>query len=75
MHVLHLLLMSVTPARWDRLPERLAQLVFRSGLTKRDFAARCGIDRTTVSELLSRSAGRAPRLETCLLYTSDAADE
>lgn len=64
--MLHLLLMSVTPARWDRLPERLAQLVYRSGLTKRDFAARCGIDRTTVSELLSRSAGRAPRLETLL---------
>ncbi len=43
---------------------RLEEAIARSGLTKSEFAARAGIDRTSLSQLLSESARRLPRLDT-----------
>lgn len=44
--------------------ERLSQAVQGSGLTKAAFARRAGIDRTTLSQLLSPSNHRLPRFDT-----------
>ncbi len=44
--------------------ERLRELVARSGLSKSAFAARIGVDRTALSQLLSDRDGRLPRAET-----------
>jgi transcriptional regulator with XRE-family HTH domain len=46
--------------------ERLAEAIRRSGLAKGEFAARAGVDRTTLSQLLSASSERLPRLDTVL---------
>jgi transcriptional regulator with XRE-family HTH domain len=46
------------------LRERLAEAIRRSGLGKGDFAERAGVDRTTLSQLLSPSNGRLPRVDT-----------
>ncbi|MDQ3738099.1 MAG: helix-turn-helix domain-containing protein, partial [Actinomycetota bacterium] len=53
---------SVPLARMLR--ERLADAVTRSGLGKGAFAERAGIDRTTLSQLLSPANRRSPRVDT-----------
>lgn len=44
--------------------ERLVEVIRRSGLNHSAFAARTGIDRSTLSQLLSPANDRLPRLET-----------
>jgi transcriptional regulator with XRE-family HTH domain len=46
------------------LHERLAEAIRRSGLGKGEFAVRAGVDRTTLSQLLSPLNGRLPRIDT-----------
>jgi transcriptional regulator with XRE-family HTH domain len=46
------------------LRERLAEAVRRSGLGKGEFAEQAGVDRTTLSQLLSSSNDRWPRVDT-----------
>ena len=46
------------------LRERLGEAIRRSGLGKSEFASRAGIDRTTLSQLLSPSNRRLPRVDT-----------
>lgn len=43
---------------------RLAELIGRSGVSRARFAARAGLDRSTLSQLLSPEAMRLPRAET-----------
>lgn len=59
--------MNIIADRRDLGPifkDRLADLVRRSGLTKSAFAARVGVDRTALSQLLSDKEARLPRAET-----------
>lgn len=51
-------------AALDVFRERLAQVVRTSGLSRSAFAAQAGIDRTTLSQVLSVTTGRFPRVET-----------
>jgi transcriptional regulator with XRE-family HTH domain len=44
--------------------ERLGQVIERSGLNRSAFAARTGLDRSTLSQLLSETNDRLPRAET-----------
>ncbi len=44
--------------------ERLGRVIAGSGITRSAFAARAGLDRSTLSQLLSPSNGRLPRAET-----------
>ncbi|MEO3430570.1 helix-turn-helix transcriptional regulator [Pelagibius sp. CAU 1746] len=44
--------------------ERLAQVIERSGLSRSGFAAKAGLDRSTLSQLLSGANDRLPRAET-----------
>ncbi len=46
------------------LAERLGDAIARTGLTKRAFAELAGIDRTTLSQLLSKTNRRLPRADT-----------
>jgi hypothetical protein len=46
------------------LRERLADAIRRSGLGKGEFASQAGVDRTTVSQLLSPANRRLPRVDT-----------
>ena len=46
------------------LHERLAEAIHRTGLSKAEFAERAGVDRTTLSQLLSPAAVRQPRVDT-----------
>lgn len=46
--------------------ERLALSVHRSGLSRTEYAHRAGIDRTTLTQLLSPDNRRLPRLDTAL---------
>lgn len=48
----------------DRFRERLWQLIERSGGSRAAFARRCGIDRSTLSQILSPQSDRLPRVET-----------
>jgi transcriptional regulator with XRE-family HTH domain len=48
----------------ERFRERLRQVIADSGLTQSAFAARVGIDRSTLSQILSTRQGRLPRVET-----------
>ena len=48
------------------LRERLAEAIGRSGLSKAAFADRAGVDRTTLSQLLSAATHRKPRVDTLL---------
>jgi transcriptional regulator with XRE-family HTH domain len=48
----------------DTFRERLLDVIARSGGTRSAFAARCGLDRSTLSQILSDQAGRLPRVET-----------
>ncbi len=44
--------------------ERLAEVIERAGVNRSAFAARAGLDRSTLSQLLSPANDRLPRLET-----------
>jgi transcriptional regulator with XRE-family HTH domain len=44
--------------------ERLTEVIANSGLSRAAFAARAGLDRSTLSQLLSPNADRLPRAET-----------
>lgn len=44
--------------------ERLSEVIENSGLSRAAFAARAGLDRSTLSQLLSPNADRLPRAET-----------
>ncbi len=44
--------------------ERLAEVIERSGLSRSGFAAKAGLDRSTLSQLLSGANDRLPRAET-----------
>jgi transcriptional regulator with XRE-family HTH domain len=44
--------------------ERLTQVIERSGLSRSGFAAKVGLDRSTLSQLLSGANDRLPRAET-----------
>ena len=44
--------------------ERLGEVIERSGLSRMAFAARAGLDRSTLSQLLSQGNERLPRAET-----------
>jgi transcriptional regulator with XRE-family HTH domain len=46
--------------------QRLLEVVERSGLSRSAFAERCGIDRSTLSQILSDPTGRLPRADTLL---------
>ncbi len=46
------------------LHERLAEAIQRSGLNKSEFAEAAGVDRTTLSQLLSANTSRLPRADT-----------
>jgi len=46
--------------------ERLLEVISRSGKSRSAFAARCGIDRSTLSQILSDPTGRLPRVDTLL---------
>ena len=51
--------------------ERLAESIRRAGIGKGEFAARAGIDRTTLSQLLSPGNRRLPRLDTVLALAAE----
>jgi transcriptional regulator with XRE-family HTH domain len=44
--------------------ERLVEVIAKTGLSRSAFARRVGIDRSTLSQILSASANRLPRVET-----------
>lgn len=48
----------------ERFRERLLQVMERAGMTRTDFAKRVGIDRSTLSQILSPATDRLPRVET-----------
>ena len=48
----------------ERFRERLEQVMDHSGLSRTAFARRVGIDRSTLSQILSRRTDRLPRIET-----------
>jgi len=50
--------------RVDVFRERLQAVIDESGLTRSAFAARVGMDRSTLSQVLSSQTDRLPRLET-----------
>jgi transcriptional regulator with XRE-family HTH domain len=52
------------------LRERLGEAIRRSGLSKTAFADRAGIDRTTLSQLLSPANRRLPRVDTIVALAS-----
>ena len=55
----------------DIFRKRLAVLVRRSGQNQSAFAARIGIDRSALSQLLAGSATRLPRAETLLAIADE----
>ncbi|MBA3288055.1 MAG: helix-turn-helix transcriptional regulator, partial [Acidimicrobiia bacterium] len=58
--------MQISPLPVELFVERLTDALQRSGLKRGEFAARAGIDRTTLAQLLSPTSGRLPRLDTVL---------
>lgn len=56
--------MSTKEDMVETLRERLASVIDRSGVSRSAFAKKVGIDRSTLSQLLSGSSDRLPRVET-----------
>jgi transcriptional regulator with XRE-family HTH domain len=54
----------------SRFRERLTEVIARSGLSRSAFAARAGLDRSTLSQLLSGGTDRLPRAETLAAIAS-----
>ena len=59
----------ITPG--DVFAERLAESIRRAGIGKGEFAERAGVDRTTLSQLLSPGNRRLPRLDTVLALAAE----
>ncbi len=59
----------ITPG--EVFAERLAESIRRAGIGKGEFAARAGVDRTTLSQLLSPGNQRLPRLDTVLALAAE----
>jgi transcriptional regulator with XRE-family HTH domain len=59
----------ITPG--EVFAERLAESIHRAGIGKGEFAARAGVDRTTLSQLLSSGNQRLPRLDTVLALAAE----
>jgi transcriptional regulator with XRE-family HTH domain len=57
-------MMEISTTGAGVLAERLGDAIARTGLTKRAFAELAGIDRTTLSQLLSKTNRRLPRADT-----------
>ncbi len=65
----------MTTARDDLIPpfrERLAEVIERSGTSRAAFAAAIGLDRSTLSQLLSPENERLPRAETVVAIAREA---
>ena len=65
----------MTTARDDLIPpfrERLAEVIERSGKSRAAFAAAIGLDRSTLSQLLSSENERLPRAETVVALAREA---
>ena len=56
----------------ERFRERLATVIARQGLSRSAFAARIGLDRSTLSQLLSADTTRLPRAETIAAIAREA---
>ena len=66
--------LRVMPERPDGdgvFAERLAESIRRAGIGKGEFAERAGVDRTTLSQLLSADRRRSPRLGTVLALATE----
>jgi transcriptional regulator with XRE-family HTH domain len=48
----------------EQFRERLSEIIARSGLSRSAFAQKIGIDRSTLSQILSSATNRLPRVET-----------
>jgi transcriptional regulator with XRE-family HTH domain len=55
---------DIKQATVEPFRQRLQQVIEQSGLTRAAFARRVGIDRSTLSQILSASSDRLPRVET-----------
>ncbi|WP_119165886.1 helix-turn-helix domain-containing protein [Algihabitans albus] len=65
----------MTTAKDDLIPpfrERLAEVIERSGQSRAAFAAAIGLDRSTLSQLLSSENERLPRAETVVALAREA---
>lgn len=65
----------MTTAKDDLIPpfrERLAEVIERSGQSRAAFAAAIGLDRSTLSQLLSSENERLPRAETVVALAGEA---
>jgi transcriptional regulator with XRE-family HTH domain len=58
--------------RVERFRERLAEVIERTGLSRSAFAARIGLDRSTLSQLLAPGNDRLPRAETVAAIAEEA---
>jgi transcriptional regulator with XRE-family HTH domain len=67
-HTLHT--MDIRTARLTIFRDRLDEAVRRSGLSRTEFAARAGVDRTSLTQLLSATNTRLPRLDTIAALAS-----
>jgi len=56
----------------ERFRERLAEVIERQGVSRSAFAARIGLDRSTLSQLLSTDNRRLPRAETIAAIAREA---
>lgn len=56
----------------ERFRERLTQVLEESGRTRSSFAGRIGLDRSTLSQLLSPGNDRLPRAETIIAIAREA---
>ena len=63
--------MPERPSLGDVFAERLGDSIRRSELSKGEFAERAGVDRTTLSQLLSPGRQRLPRLDTVLALAAE----
>lgn len=54
----------------DRFRSRLLEVIDKSGMTRSAFAALVGIDRSTLSQILSPSTSRLPRVDTLAAIAS-----
>lgn len=56
----------------ERFRERLQEVITRSGQSRTAFAAEVGIDRSTLSQILSEKSDRLPRVETLAMIATAA---
>jgi len=66
--------MPFRPKTAHQFATRLGESVRRSGLSQTEFAARAGIDRTTLAQLLSPANRRFPRLDTVVALAAVQGD-